>query len=190
MGGGGAGAYYEGSLTITSDVSLTFNAGGSYKISTITSTILNVIAGYGGRSFRSLPGGEDGNNGSSGGGGIGTSHSLYPAGSGDSPGTNGGTAFQGTNVRAGGGGGGAGGQGGNASSSVGGAGGNGITPTNRNGINQFYTTPLCVGGQGGTTTSAGASSSTYGSGAGGRDGGGSTYYYGQPGAIIIAVPKT
>jgi len=184
LGGGGAGAYFEGSLTISSDVSLTFVAGGSYKTSTITSTVLNVTAGYGGYSME--PSGN-GINGSSGGGGCGSGGSTSSPGTGSSPGTTGGTAVRGLTTKAGGGGGGAGGQGGNASSNVGGAGGIGKTPTNPV-ISYFYTS-LCVGGQGGYLSNIGATSSTYGSGGGGRKGD-STYRYGQPGAIIIAVPKT
>lgn len=187
-GGGGAGAYYEGSLIINSNIVLTLTAGGSYRTSTITSTPLNITAGYGGYSIRwnVSSGRENGNNGSSGGGGVGAG-TGNPPGTGSLPGNNGGNAFDGIGaVRAGGGGGGAGGQGGNASSGVGGAGGIGKTPSGV-GINNIYTTPLCVGGQG--RRSIGATSLTYGSGADGQLNN-SVYYYGKPGAIIIAVPKT
>ena len=187
-GGGGAGAYYEGSVTITSDVSFNFTAGGSYKTSTITSTLLNVTAGRGGNADRFFATSENGINGSSGGGGGGGTSSTSGAGSGSSPGTNGGTAVGGT-TRSGGGGGGAGSAGVNGSGGTGGAGGSGIIPSSTP-IYSFYATPLCVGGGGhGGTSGYGATNSTYGSGAGGRSGD-SIYHYGKPGAIIIAVPKT
>ena len=187
-GGGGAGAYFEGSINISTDVSFNFTAGGSYKRSTITSTLLNVTAGYGGRAIRLSS--ENGNNGSSGGGGAANSSTSNLPGSGSSPGNAGGTAVFGTN-RSGGGGGGAGGQGGNGSSGTGGQGGIGLVPSAIIlGIKDFYTSPLCVGGRGhGTSSGIGSTATTYGSGAGGRSSDGS-YRYGRPGAIIIAIPKT
>jgi len=188
-GGGGAGAYYEGSFNITSDVSFNFTAGGSYKNSTITSTIISTItAGRGGNTDRNFATSEGGTNGSSGGGGGGGNTTTAP-GSGSSPGTNGGTAVAGPiSSRSGGGGGGAGGAGANGSGGTGGVGGIGKTPT-RTEISNFYTS-LCVGGGGhGSSSLNGATRATYGSGAGGRSGD-STFRYGRPGAIIIAVPKT
>lgn len=188
-GGGGAGAYFEGSYSINGIVSFVFNAGGSYKTSFINSTTYgNLIAGYGGYSNRATSIADNGINGSSGGGGGAGNSSTNPPGTGNPPGTNGGTGASGTS-RGGGGGGGAGGAGGNASGGTGGIGGIGKIPTGL-GISTFYTSQLCVGGNGGGTISGiGAQSSTYGSGAGGRTSDGN-YRYGSPGAIIIAVPKT
>jgi len=195
-GGGGAGAYYEGSFNITSDVSFNFTAGGSYKTSTIKSSIISTItAGYGGYVDRSISKSDNGINGSSGGGSSGGNNLTDTRGTGSSPGNNGGGGTFSNNAsgRSGGGGGGAGSIGGNGTvggnGSVGGNGGSGKTPTST-GIKNFYTTPLCVGGGGYGTFSTGSSSTTYGSGATARPPLDSTYRYGQPGAIIIAVPKT
>jgi hypothetical protein len=185
-GGGGAGAYYEGSINISNDVSFNFTAGGSYKTSTITSTLLNVTAGYGGDATRQS--GSNGINGSSGGGGGANESGKDLPGSGNPPGNNGGTPVSGTN-RSGGGGGGAGGPGGNGSSGIGGAGGIGKIPSS-DAIKEFYPSQLCVGGGGhGSSSGIGATSTTYGSGAGGRTSDG-VNRSGRPGAIIIAIPKT
>jgi hypothetical protein len=190
-GGGGAGAYFEGSINISNDVSFNFTAGGSYKTSNITSTLLNVTAGYGGVTVATT--GYNGINGGSGGGaGCSGSGSGLP-GLGSTPGYGGGTASPG-NPRSAGGGGGAGGPGvnglsGSSGTGTGGAGGIGKIPSS-DAIRNFYPSQLCVGGGGhGTNSGTGATSSTYGSGAGGRTRDGS-YRYGRPGAIIIAIPKT
>lgn len=186
-GGAGAGAFYQGTISISADTIFNFVAGGSYNTSSITSTELNVSAGYGGHSNRSLTAPENGNNGSSGGGGGAgnASTTLTAPGSGNPPGTNGGTAVTGT-ARSGGGGGGAGGAGGNGSAGTGGVGGIGITPSDVI-IKSFYTSSLCVGGRGhGSSSGLGTSSNTYGSGGGGSSNDG-TYYNGRPGAIIFAI---
>lgn len=189
-GGGGAGAYIEGSYVISGTTNMSFTAGGSYKSSIINSTTFGTVtAGYGGYSDRNLQKGDNGINGSSGGGGPGSTSVAYPPGTGSPPGNNGGTAVTGATTKAAGGGGGAGGVGGNATSGVGGAGGAGKIPTSA-GISTFYTSQLCVGGKGGSASGGnGTQSSTYGSGARGANGV-SNYFYGQPGAIIIAVPTT
>ncbi len=190
-GGGGAGAYFEGSINISNDVSFNFTAGGSYKTSTITSTLLNVTAGYGGYSTRNNTVNRNsghGIDGSSGGGGVARLDEVTLNGNGSNPGYEGGIAFDGI-IRSGGGGGGAGGRGGNGSSGIGGAGGIGKIPSS-DAIKEFYPSQLCVGGGGhGTSSGTGAASSTYGSGAGGRNQD-TVYRYGRPGAIIIAIPKT
>ncbi len=189
IGGGGAGAYYEGSFDISLNVNFQIIAGGSYKMSTITSSLGNVTSGYGGKVDSSGVGA--GNNGSSGGGGRGSNATATPAGLGSPPGNNGGSGYKSSTStnQAGGGGGGAGGAGGDASSGNGGTPRLGKVPTSP-GIKDIYTNALCVGGPGGGYTQNGNESATYGSGAKAARLNTGYYRYGPPGAIIIAIPKT
>lgn len=200
-GGGGAGAFFEGAFTInanTSSITYKLTAGGSYNTSSITQGTNNTAtSGRGGIAYRlgSTQAQRNGTLGSSGGGSSTGSTGTDPIGQGVSPGNDGGDAVSGdsASVRAAGGGGGAGGAGREGvlqgGTGRGGAGGAGKVPSNA-AISSIYPTALCVGGGGHGGSTNGSSPPTFGSGAGGRSNDSTTYRYGQPGAIIIAVPRT
>jgi hypothetical protein len=187
-GGGGAGAFLEGSINIAgsgSTKTLTFSFGSSTN-SVLTFPGQTITAGKGANATTSS--GSSGSNGSSGSGGGagGGSTTVRSGGAGNTPGFAG-ASGQGTGgANFGGGGGGAGSA---ASSSSGGL-GKTISTTSK-GINKIYTQTYCVGGSAGSVSKDGKSGSTGGFsttfGSGGNSGWAQSNKTGQLGAIMLAI---